>query len=136
MMEFIQQNIFWVLAAAISGAMLVASFVRGSGKGISATEATLLINREDAVILDVRETNEWSTGHIASARHIALGQLDKRLSEIDKFKERPVIVYCASGNRSASACAALKRAGFVKVFNLSGGINAWSSAGLPITSKG
>lgn len=135
-MEFIQQNIFWVLAAVVSGALLIASFVRGGGKGISATEATLLINREDALILDIRETNEWSAGHIANARHIALGQLGKRLSEIDKFKEQPVIVYCASGNRSASACATLKRAGFAKVFNLAGGINAWSSAGLPVTSKG
>jgi rhodanese-related sulfurtransferase len=135
-MEFVQQNIVWIIAAAVSGGMLLASFVRTGGKGISVTEATLLINREEAVVLDVRETQEWSTGHIANARHLAIGQIEKRISELDKFKDRPLIVCCATGNRSTSACATLKKAGFERVFNLSGGIGAWKDAGLPVTSKG
>lgn len=135
-MDFVQQNIMWVMAAVISGAMLLASIVRSSGKGVSVTEATLLINREDALVVDVRETGEWSTGHIPNARHIALGQLDKHMSELEKFKNRPVIICCASGNRSSSACGTLKRAGFERVFNLSGGLSAWTGAGLPVTTKG
>ena len=134
-MDFVQQNIMWVMAAVISGAMLLVSIARSSGKGISVTEATLLINREDAVVLDVRETSEWSAGHVPNARHIALGQLDKHLSELEKFKSRPVIICCASGNRSSSACGTLKRAGFERVFNLSGGLGAWTGAGLPVTTK-
>jgi hypothetical protein len=63
-MEFVQQNIMWVIAAVVSGAMLVASFVRGGGKGVSVSEATLLINREDAVVLDVRETHEIGRAHV------------------------------------------------------------------------
>jgi rhodanese-related sulfurtransferase len=135
-MEFVQENIMWVMLAAVSGAMLVASYVRGGGKGVSVSEATLLINREDALVLDVRETHEWSAGHIPNARHVALGQLNKHLSELEKFKGRPVIVCCASGNRSSSACGALHRAGFDRVFNLSGGLGAWTGAGLPVTTKG
>lgn len=135
-MDFVQQNIMWVMAAVISGAMLLASLVRSSGKGLSVTEATLLINREDALVVDVRETSEWSAGHIPNARHIALGQLDKHMSELEKFKNRPVIICCASGNRSSSACGTLKRAGFERVFNLSGGLGAWTGAGLPVTTKG
>ncbi|HTY02528.1 MAG TPA: rhodanese-like domain-containing protein [Rhodocyclaceae bacterium] len=134
-MEFVQQNLMWVIAAVVSGVMLVSSFIRGGGKGISVTEATLLINREDALMLDVRETSEWSSGHIANARHIALGQLASHISELEKFKDKPVIVCCASGNRSSSACGTLKRAGFERVFNLSGGIGAWTGAGLPMTTK-
>ncbi len=135
-MDFVQQNIMWVMAAVISGTMLLVSIVRSSGgKGVSVTEATLMINREDAVVLDVRETNEWSAGHIPNARHIALGQLDKHLSELEKFKSRPVIICCASGNRSSSACSTLKRAGFERVFNLSGGLGAWTGAGLPVTTR-
>ena len=134
-MDFVQQNIRWVMAAVISGTMLLVSVARSSGKGVSVTEATLLINREDAVVLDVRETSEWSAGHIPNARHIALGQLDKHLSELEKFKSRPVIICCASGNRSSSACGTLKRAGFERVFNLSGGLGAWTGAGLPVTTK-
>jgi rhodanese-related sulfurtransferase len=135
-MDFVQQNLMWVMLALFSGGMLVVSLIRGGGKGVSVTEATLLINREEAVVVDVRETQEWSSGHIPNARHLALGQLDKRISELEKFKDRPVIVCCASGNRSSSACGTLKRAGFERVFNLSGGIGAWKDAGLPVTNKG
>jgi rhodanese-related sulfurtransferase len=93
------------------------------------------MNREDALVLDVRETGEWSSGHIQGARHIALAQLEKRISELDKFKDRPIIIYCASGNRSSSACGQLKKGGFEKVFSLDGGISAWLSANLPVTTK-
>lgn len=135
-MEFIQQNLMWVGLAAASGGMLLWQMVNGvGGNNISVNAATLLINRQDALILDVREMAEWSSGHIANARHIALGHLGKHLSEIDKFKEKPVIVVCASGNRSSSACSTLKKAGFQQVFNLAGGVNAWSDAGLPMTKK-
>ncbi len=135
-MEFIQQNITWVMLALFSGGMLIFPLLRGGGVGgVSVTEATMLINREDAVVVDVRETHEWSAGHIPNSRHIALGQLSGRISEIEKFKDRPFIICCASGNRSSSACGALRKAGFERVFNLTGGIGAWRDAGLPVTVK-
>ncbi len=62
-------------------------------------------------------------------------QVDKRLGELDKFKDKPVIVVCQSGNRSSSTCNALTKRGFEKVYNLSGGISAWEQAGLPVTKK-
>lgn len=135
-MEFIQQNLMWVGLAAASGGMLLWQTFSNAGIGrISINEATLLINRQDALVLDVRETAEWSAGHIPNARHIALGHLAKHLSEIEKFKDKPVIVVCASGNRSGSGCKVLKQAGFQQVFNLAGGIHAWGDAGLPMTKK-
>jgi rhodanese-related sulfurtransferase len=135
--EFIQANIMWVALAAISGGILLWQLISGSvgGAGVSPMQATLMLNREDAIVVDVREPAEWASGHIVNARHIALGQLDKRLAEIEKFKARPVIVCCASGNRSASACGKLRKAGFEKVFNLDGGMGAWNDANLPITTK-
>jgi len=135
-MEFVQQNLMWIGLAAVSGGMLLWQTFNGAGDAMTPAAATLLMNREDAVVLDVRETGEWSSGHIAGARHIALGQLGKRMSEIEKFKTRPIIVCCASGNRSSSACGQLKKAGFEKVFNLSGGMSAWLEANLPTTTKG
>jgi rhodanese-related sulfurtransferase len=134
-MDFVQQNLMWIMLAAISGGMLLLQTLRGGGNNISVADATLKLNREDALIIDVRETHEWDRGHIPNARHIALGQIGKRLQEIEKFKSRPVIVVCASGNRSSSACGTLKRAGFEQVFNLAGGIGAWSEANLPVTTK-
>ena len=137
-MEFIQQdwNWAWATLAAASGTLLLVTSLRGGGRGLSPAQATQLINREDALVVDVRETSEWSAGHIPNARHIALGQLDKHMSELEKFKNRPVIICCASGNRSSTACGTLKRAGFERVFNLSGGLGAWTGAGLPVTTKG
>jgi rhodanese-related sulfurtransferase len=135
--EFIQQNLMWIAVAVISGTMLLWPMLTGTGvDSLAPAGATLLMNREDAIVLDVRESVEWSNGHIPGARHISLGQLEKRMSEIEKFKERPIIVCCASGNRSSGACGQLKKAGFLKVFNLAGGIGAWADANLPITKKG
>jgi rhodanese-related sulfurtransferase len=135
-MEFIQQNLMWVGLAAVSGGMLLWQMVGGpGGSNISASEATLLINRQDAIVVDVRESAEWSAGHIPNARHIALGHLASHLSEIDKYKDKPVILVCASGNRSGSGCNVLKKAGFQQVYNLAGGIHAWRDAGLPLTRK-
>jgi rhodanese-related sulfurtransferase len=135
--EFVQANIMWIGLAVISGGMLLWQlFTEGRGGArVSPMQATLMVNREDAIVIDVREPAEWSAGHIANARHIVLNQIATRLSEIEKFKARPVIVCCASGNRSASACAMLRKAGFEKVFNLAGGINAWNEANLPVTTK-
>lgn len=136
LLPFLQQNIFLVVLVVTSGGFLAWTFLDRKGSlDISPAQATLKINREEAVVLDVRDTSEWAKGRIPNARHITLGQLEDRLSELDKFKERPIIVYCASGNRSATACGKLKKAGFAQVFNLAGGLPAWSDASLPVTSK-
>jgi rhodanese-related sulfurtransferase len=135
-MEFVQQNMIWVTLALVSGGMLLWPLVAGGDvSSLSPAQATLLMNREDALVLDVRETGEWSSGHITGARHITLAQLEKRLSELDKFKETPIIVVCATGNRSSSACGQLKKSGFGKVYSLGGGISSWIEANLPLTTK-
>ncbi|MCF8152042.1 MAG: rhodanese-like domain-containing protein [Sulfuritalea sp.] len=135
-MEFLQQNILWVTIAVSSGALLLWPMISGGGAAnLTPAQATLLMNREDALVLDVRETGEWNSGHILGARHITLAQLEKRMSEIEKFKGKPVIICCASGNRSSSACGQLKKGGFEKVFSLGGGISGWLDANLPLTTK-
>lgn len=135
--EFLQHNWIWLATAAISGGMLVFPALRGraGGGGVSPAQATQLINREDAIVIDVREPNEWAQGHIPNARHIPLAQLESRLAELEKHKERTIVVNCRSGNRSGSACGKLRKAGFTKVFNLQGGILAWEQAGLPVSKK-
>ena len=126
----------YVILALASGGMLLWQLVGSSGGNrISPLQATLMLNRDDALVIDVREPAEWATGHIPNARHIALGQLDKHIQEIEKFKSRPLIVSCQTGNRASTACGKLKKLGFEKVFNLSGGVAAWREAGLPMTTK-
>jgi rhodanese-related sulfurtransferase len=132
-MKFIQENIFLIAVAFVSGAMLVWPMMRrGGGASVNTLQATMLINKEDALILDVREPAEYNAGHILNARNIPLGELDKRAAEIAKWKEKPIVVACASGNRSASALGVLKKQGFSRAVNLSGGFAAWQQAGLPV----
>jgi len=132
--EFIQQHWYWAALAAVSGTLLVITSLRG-GRGVSPAEATAFINRDDALVIDVREAGEFASGHILNARHIPLADLEKRIGELEKFKDKPVIVNCQSGGRSASACTVLKQAGFASVHNLEGGIGAWEQAGMPISRK-
>ena len=133
-MKFVMDNIFLVAVAVVSGAMLVLPLLRRGAGGPSVTtlEATQMINRQDALLLDVREQAEFAQSHVLNARGLPLSQLDARLGDIEKFKDKPVIVYCATGNRSTTAAAALRKHGFTNVVNLSGGFVAWQQAGLPV----
>jgi len=135
--EFLQANWFWLALAIISGGWLLIDTARAQNDGsrLSPIEATLLINREDAVVLDVRDQGEYEQGHIANARHIPLAELPQRLGELEKFKAKPIIVYCASGRRSATAISQLQKAGFEKLYNLTGGLQEWEKTGQPVTRK-
>ena len=136
-MQFIQDNVLLVGLAVVSGAMLLWSFVGGKVSGVASVdtlEATRLIN-QDALVLDVREDKEFAAGHIPKARHIPLSALASRMSELEKFKNKPIVVNCRSGQRSARACGILKKQGFEKAVNLAGGIMAWESAHLPVEKK-
>jgi rhodanese-related sulfurtransferase len=134
-MKFFQdpQNLLLIAVAFISGAMLVWPLVRRGmgGQSVNTLEATLLINQKDAVVIDIREPGEFAQGHILHARNMPLGELEARLKELEKYKARPVIISCATGNRSGSAAAILRKHGFTNVVNLNGGIAAWRQAGLP-----
>lgn len=135
-MEFVQQNWMWVALAAVSGGMLLWPMLsRGGGKDLTPAQATLMMNRENALVIDVREIGEWNSGHISGARHVVLSQFKQRMAELEKFKNRPIIVCCASGIRGSSACGPLRKAGFEKVFNLAGGVSGWLEAKLPVTTK-
>ena len=133
-MEFIQQNWYWAALAVVSGTLLAVTSLRG-GRGITPAQATALINRDDAVVVDVREAGEFAAGHLINARHIPLAELEKRIGELEKFKDKPVILNCQSGSRSGAACTILRKAGFTSVHNLEGGIGAWEQAGMPISRK-
>jgi len=119
----------------VSGAMLLWPYVRRAtgGPSVSPSQATQLINREDAMLIDVREPGEYGAGHILGAKNVPMSRVDTGGADIaGKRKDRPVILYCDSGNRSAKAAAVLRGQGYTRVLNLSGGIGAWQQAGLPV----
>lgn len=136
--EFFLNHWDLFLALGIILALMIWQTFRGKISGfneLTPVEAVQLINRENALVLDVREDSEFKGGHIVDARHIPLGALNKRINELASYKDKPVVVSCRSGQRSASACGVLKKAGFNNIYNLRGGMIAWQNAGLPL-SKG
>ena len=102
---------------------------------IEPTDAVRIINHDDAILLDVREDKEFVEGHILDSIHIPLGKLGDRMDELAKLHEKPIIVSCRSGHRSATACAKLRKEGFQTVYNLKGGVLAWQNAALPLQKK-
>ena len=133
-MDFVRNNYLLIIVAVVSGAMLVWPYLRRTtgGPWLSPAQATHLINREDALTLDVRDPGEFGAGHILGARSLPLARVEEGAPDLAKKKDRPLIVYCDGGNRCAKAAAALKRQGFTRVASLSGGLGAWQSAGLPV----
>jgi rhodanese-related sulfurtransferase len=135
---FLQKNPFNMLLlglAVVSGGMLLYPlFSRGmrTATEVGPTDAVMLINRKDAVVLDVRDEGDYAAGHINSARHVPEKQLDERIKELEKFKAKPVIVSCGSGRRSAVVAERLRKQGFADVVALRGGISGWLQAGMPL----
>ncbi|HEX5804435.1 MAG TPA: rhodanese-like domain-containing protein [Azospira sp.] len=135
-MDFIQQNLMLVILAVTSGAMLLATGFGGGGARVTTSEATNLINREDAQVIDIRDAAEFSGGHLIGARNIPVVKFAERAADLEKMKGKPLIVCCETGLRGGKAAKELQKLGFDRVFNLDGGIAAWRKAGLPVTTKG
>lgn len=136
-MEFINQNILLISIVVVSGLGLIWQTINGRGRSsLSPAEATLLINRENAVLLDVREPGEFAAGHLPDARNIPLAKLAERAGELEKFKNKPLIVCCATGMRAGKASGELGKLGFANVHVLGGGVDAWVGAGYPIGKGG
>jgi rhodanese-related sulfurtransferase len=131
--KFVENNALLFAVAVISGAMLLWPLLRRSSGGpwVSAAQATQLINREDALVVDVRDSGEYAAGHILGARNVPLARLDDS-ADLAKRKDKAVILYCDTGDRASKAAGALRKLGFEKVFNLTGGLGGWQQAGLPV----
>jgi rhodanese-related sulfurtransferase len=129
----------WLVAGALVIAAAVLSFIfLNSGPAtqtlpqeVSVQDAAEL-RAQGAFILDVRQPEEWQEVHIPGATLIPLGELAGRLDEVPK--DKPVVVYCRSGNRSREGRDILQQAGFEQVTSMAGGIRAWLAAGLPAVS--
>lgn len=133
--DFIISN--WFLFAAL----LVVLFLLYGGaitqkimgiNAVSAFEAVRLMNQDKAVLIDVCEANEFNEGHILNAVSMPLSGFAKRLGELEKYKNTPVILSCRSGNRSGKAATMLRKNGFESVYNLTGGFMAWEKENLPV----
>ncbi|MDW3095899.1 MAG: rhodanese-like domain-containing protein [Gammaproteobacteria bacterium] len=136
--EFFTNNLVLFIALGIILALIVRMEIKRAMRGfknISPAEAVQLINKEDAIMLDVRESNELTQGSIRGAKHLALSVLKQRVEELKAHTEQPIIAYCKAGTRSSAACEILKKNNFTNVMSLKGGIEGWKTANLPVVKS-
>lgn len=134
-MSFVVKNWYLFLALGVVLLLLVAPVLRRRLAGIRSlapAEAVQLINRENGVVVDVCEPQEFAAGHIGRALNVPLSNLKARVAELEKYRDRPVILSCRSGNRALKAAFLLHRHGFTKVHSLAGGVTAWQRDNLPV----
>ena len=134
-MQFLYTNWMLVLIMIMSGTMLIYPLIQRRISGmtdVGNVRLTHLLNREGATALDIRETKEMDGTKLIGAVHIPLSQLKDRAASLSLDKSKPVVVYCARGQRGPMAASDLKAAGFTQIFNLTGGFKAWTEAGLPV----
>lgn len=134
-MQFVLNNWYLFLALIVVLALLAAPNVMQLMHGIKSlapAQAVLLVNRESGVFVDVAEPTEYKTGHVPSAINAPLSTLAHGTAQLDKYKQRPVIVVCRTGNRALKAATVLRKRGFSSVHLLAGGLTAWAKENLPL----
>ena len=132
-MKFIVDNWMLILIALGSGGMLVWPLLRGANTGsLTAQGAVQLINRERAVVVDVREPEEFATGHVTGAKNVPLGQLEQKLPATVKNKSLPLLLVCATGARAQRAVATARKLGYEQAQAVAGGLKSWKDANLPV----
>lgn len=132
-MKFIVDNWMLILIALSSGGMLAWPMVRGANAGsLTAQGAVQLINRQRAVVVDVREPEEFAAGHVTGAKNVPLDQLEQKLPATVKNKTLPLLLVCATGGRAQRAVAMAKKLGYEQAQAVAGGLKSWKDANLPV----
>jgi len=131
-LEFLLQQWPLVGALAVTVLLLVFHESRRAGATVTPQQLTNLVNREQAVVVDLRDQAEFRKGHIVDAINIPYAKLNERVGELENLRERPVILVCKLGQYSSAAGKQLQEKGFKQVYRLSGGISEWQVAQLPL----
>ncbi len=130
-------NLALIAILLVSGGLLVVPALRRGGGGLSGAEATQLINRRNAVVIDLRPSAEYAAGHLPSARSVEYAELASRLGQVAKNKSTPVLLVCQNGQQSNKAARkAVREAGYAEVHVLEGGVAEWQQAGMPVVKQG
>lgn len=135
-LEFAGNHTLLVFALLTTFLLVIFTELRRKASGMLAvlpSDAVKLINN-DAVVIDLRSSEAYSKGHIVSARSVPFDELEGHMNKLDKFKSKPIVAVCDAGVTSTKAVNTLRNSGFESVYNLKGGMSAWSQAGLPVVT--
>ncbi len=133
--EFSSNNLMLVSAFLMLLALIAFNESQNAGAGVNITEAVRLMNQENAISLDIRDRNSFTKGHIAGSINIPLANLDTRITELSKHKDKTILVVCNTGTSAGAALAKLKKAGFTQGLRLKGGISQWQADAMPLVKK-
>jgi rhodanese-related sulfurtransferase len=134
-LEFVGNHPFLTGTFALLLVLFIRNEMRRGGHSISVQQLVDLVNREGAVVLDVRDRKEFESGHIVGAINIPYANLDTRIDELRKYGEKPIIVACRMGQHSGAAGTLLRKQGFKNVSRLAGGMAEWLNQNLPVVRK-
>ena len=130
--EFVSNHYILVSAFVFLLVAFVISEGKQGGAAITPTNLVNLVNREGAVLLDIRDTKEFGSGHIAGAMSMPVSSIDARIGELDAYKDKPVVLVCKMGQHASATGRKLKALGFENVRRLSGGMAEWTANSLPV----
>jgi len=118
---------------------LLVAFIINEGKqggaAITTTNLVNLVNREGALLVDIRDTKEYTAGHIAGAVSMPFSSIDARIGELEAHKDKPVVLVCKMGQHASASGRKFKDHGFENVRRLSGGMAEWTANSLPVVKK-
>ena len=117
---------------ALTASAIVFYHMRTAAASVGPQQAVMLINRKDAVVVDIRDKKEFDAGHIVDSINIPLAKLKQRVTELKKHKEKPVLVVCKLGQHAGEAVKTLEESGHSEVIRLAGGITEWKAQSYPL----
>jgi rhodanese-related sulfurtransferase len=130
--EFIGNNAILAGTFLIFLTLFIRNEMNRGGKGVSAQQLVDMVNRQDAVVVDLRDKKEFDQGHLVGAVNVPYSSLDSRVDELVKYKDRPVVLICRMGQHAGAAGTTLRKQGFANVSRLTGGYMEWRNQNLPV----
>ena len=131
-LEFIGNHPILVAAFVVLLALFIRNETKRGGRSVTAQQLVELVNKENALVLDVRDKKDYDAGHIVEALNIPFSALNNRVNELKKHRERPIVVACKMGQHSGTAGTILRKHGFANVSRLTGGVTEWRNQSLPV----
>lgn len=130
LIEFVGNHYLLSTAFVFLAIALMLYESRRAGKSLSSRELTSMVNADEAIVLDIRQDKDFSAGHIVDSVHIPRAKLASRMTELERHKDKTIVVVCDSGMTAGPVCTQLQQAGYTTA-RLSGGISGWRNDNLP-----
>ena len=124
-----------VLALLATVAMLIFTERRKAAPSVTPQQATVMGNNDETLMLDIRSAADFKTGRVLNSKNIPFAELSKRMDDLQKHRDTPVVLICKTGQTAASAANMLRKDGYAKVYRMTGGMVEWTNQGLPLARK-